>query len=172
MQGIGYAVAQRFASEGAQHVGLLDMPGERLTAAGVSFEQEFGRKAILLPCNVTKEEEVAAAFKQLIEAAGRCDVLVQAAGIVGQTNLRSHEVNTDNFQLVMDINVKGITREAEGEREGEGNFLGQSGLTAERVSASILLKSRMIPRVSIFSASRIPSLRSGSISFCRGSALL
>ena len=108
MQGIGYAVAQRFASEGAQHVGLLDMPGERLTAAGVSFEQEFGRKAILLPCNVTKEEEVAAAFKQLIEAAGRCDVLVQAAGIVGQTNLRSHEVNTDNFQLVMDINVKGI----------------------------------------------------------------
>jgi len=43
-----------------------------------------------------------------VAAHGRIDVLVQAAGIVGQTGIKTHEVSEDNFNLVININLKGI----------------------------------------------------------------
>ena len=39
---------------------------------------------------------------------GRLEVVVQAAGIVGETNLKCENVNPDNFDAVMSVNVKGI----------------------------------------------------------------
>ena len=39
---------------------------------------------------------------------GRIDVLVQAAGIVGATNVTTDKVDPANFDLVMRINVRGI----------------------------------------------------------------
>jgi len=34
--------------------------------------------------------------------------VVQAAGITGKTSIKTHEVDPDNFDLVMAINTKGI----------------------------------------------------------------
>merc|ERR1711920_82907 len=39
---------------------------------------------------------------------GRVDVLVQAAGITGKTNVKTHEVNTADFMKVFDVNVKAL----------------------------------------------------------------
>lgn len=43
-----------------------------------------------------------------MEAFGRIDILLQAAGITGKTGIKTHEVDEGNFGLVMDVNVKGI----------------------------------------------------------------
>lgn len=39
---------------------------------------------------------------------GRIDILVQAAGITGKTNVKTHNVEPSNFDLVFAINLKGI----------------------------------------------------------------
>jgi len=38
---------------------------------------------------------------------GRIDILINSAGITGETNIKSHEVNTDNLRIVFDINFMG-----------------------------------------------------------------
>lgn len=39
---------------------------------------------------------------------GRIDILVQAAGIVGKTNVKTEYVDPDNFDAVFRVNVRGI----------------------------------------------------------------
>ena len=47
-------------------------------------------------------------MEKVIAAHGRIDILVQAAGIVGKTGIKTHEVEPGNFDLVLAINLKGI----------------------------------------------------------------
>ena len=43
-----------------------------------------------------------------IERAGRVDILVQAAGITGKTNVMTDAVEPENFDLVLRVNLRGI----------------------------------------------------------------
>ena len=79
--GIGRAIAERFAEEGA-HVVVTDVD-ERLgeeVARGVA-EKNGLRRAIAVPLDVSSEEQVERAFEQTIRAYGGVDVVVSNAGI-------------------------------------------------------------------------------------------
>ena len=58
--------------------------------------------------NVTNPDSVASAVQKVVQAYGRIDILVQAAGITGVTGIQTEEVDDKNFDLVYQINVKGI----------------------------------------------------------------
>eukprot|EP00984_Skeletonema_dohrnii_P004774 scaffold1671_cov120-Skeletonema_dohrnii-CCMP3373.AAC.9 len=120
-RGIGNGIARRLALEGAVTVVLIDMNQDDLDEAASQLEQEvtemMGDKGTSRPtfyglaCDVTNSEKVKdtmAFIAKALSTNGRIDVLVQAAGVVGKTNVLTHEVEEENFDFVMDVNVKGI----------------------------------------------------------------
>ena len=58
--------------------------------------------------DVARRAECERAAQTALGRWGRIDVLVQAAGIVGATNVTTDKVDPANFDLVMRINVRGI----------------------------------------------------------------
>ena len=98
--GLGLALAKRLHGLGV-HLALMDRDAEKL--AHVCGELN----AIPLQTDVTDEVAVQAAIQQVEAQTGRVDVLVNCAGITGKTNVKSHDVELDNFKLVLDINLLG-----------------------------------------------------------------
>lgn len=58
--------------------------------------------------DVTDSAQVMDTVASLKSEFGRVDVLVQAAGIMGKTNIKTHEVDPADFSRVFDVNVKGV----------------------------------------------------------------
>jgi 3-oxoacyl-[acyl-carrier protein] reductase len=98
--GIGKAVAERLASEGARIViGDIDAAGAAATAAEIG-----GERAIGVGCDVTDAEQV----KHLIEAAdafGGVDILVNNAGITRDGLLL--RMKEEDWDAVLNVNLKG-----------------------------------------------------------------
>ena len=110
-QGLGYSIAERLALIGHKVV-LVDVNGEKLKAsqAKMNSNPDLKGKDLVsyVVTDVTKEADIANLVEKVIAAHGRIDILVQAAGIVGKTGIKTHEVDAGNFDLVIAINLKGI----------------------------------------------------------------
>ncbi len=77
--GIGKAIAEKYATEGAKIViADLDLDAANATAAEI---KAAGGQALGVAMNVTSEDEVNAGVAATIEAYGRVDILVSNAGI-------------------------------------------------------------------------------------------
>lgn len=102
--GIGRAVALRLASEGCD-VGLIDVDtsGAEETAAQI---RATGRGAHVARADVGVKAEVTAAAQSLLAALGRCDILINSAGIlrIGQLLDCSEKDWADMFR----VNVDGV----------------------------------------------------------------
>jgi NAD(P)-dependent dehydrogenase (short-subunit alcohol dehydrogenase family) len=104
-QGIGRAIAARLARDGAD-VALFDLSGVSLDATCADV-LAAGRRAWLLPGDVTHEADWARAIAAVIDAAGRLDILVNNAGIAGPlAPLVDYDVMA--FDRVMAVNVRGV----------------------------------------------------------------
>ncbi len=101
--GIGTALAQRFAREGAA-VALLDRDEESTRQVAKPIEAT-GVPVLALRCDVTSQADCTAAIERVIEVLGGIDVLVNNAGI---THLGAfHETDVDVLRRVMDVNFFG-----------------------------------------------------------------
>jgi len=70
-----------------------------------ALQNEFNQnEALLLDLDITNEADVEKAIKHTFQTFGRIDILVNCAGITGATNIKSHEVNTENLRKVFDVN--------------------------------------------------------------------
>lgn len=74
--GIGRAIALQLATDGLD-VAVDDLPVhiEPLNALVQEIEEKFGRKAVALTADVTKEDEVYAMVESTVNALGRLDVV-------------------------------------------------------------------------------------------------
>jgi NAD(P)-dependent dehydrogenase (short-subunit alcohol dehydrogenase family) len=99
-QGIGAAIARRFAAAGAR-VFIADL--EKQAAPGRALAEALG-KAAFVPLDVTSEESWIAALA-MVEDAGGLDILVNNAGI----NIREpiEVMRAENFDAMLAVNVKG-----------------------------------------------------------------
>ncbi|MBA4269089.1 MAG: SDR family NAD(P)-dependent oxidoreductase [Bosea sp. (in: a-proteobacteria)] len=100
-QGIGRAVAQRFAASGA-HVAIWDLDGELAAKTAA----EIGGTATGLGIDVTDAQAVKAAADALEAKQGSVDILVTSAGIAG-ANLKTWEYPLEEWARVMKLNVDG-----------------------------------------------------------------
>jgi 3-oxoacyl-[acyl-carrier protein] reductase len=105
-QGIGFGIAARLGQEGAKVV-LLDIDAKRLVEAGRTLSGER-IAAMLLPTDVTDAGQVQAAVAAALDAHQRIDVLVNAAGITGKTNVPTDRVDPADFDRVMALNVRAM----------------------------------------------------------------
>src|SRR5687767_15955788 len=92
--GLGLAIARKLHSEGAA-VALLDLNEAALSQA----TKDFGDKAFAIALNLTNETDVDSVINQIGERFGRIDILVNSAGVTGQTNIKTHEVTTEDLRL-------------------------------------------------------------------------
>ena len=102
-QGLGAAIARRFADEGATVI-VCDMNAEAGNATVAAIEG-LGGKACFQLLNVTQEQSWIAATANVVARFGRLDVLVNNAGI----NIREpiEEMKEENFDAMLAVNVKG-----------------------------------------------------------------
>lgn len=103
-QGVGRAMAERFAAAGAEVV-LTDMDSDRLAATQKEL-QATGARCRAYTLDVTKDEDIAAVRQQLHDEAGTVDVLVNNAGVVFGGPFE--EVPMAQHRLTYRVNVEGV----------------------------------------------------------------
>ncbi len=103
--GIGKATCELLAREGAK-VAILDILDDQGKMLAGRLQEE-GYVAVYFHADVSNEENVKVVFAEISEILGGIDVLVNNAGISG-ANKPTHEVSVEEWQKVMDINVKGV----------------------------------------------------------------
>ena len=103
--GIGQASAIAFAKEGADVVVtyLHDADGAGKTRAAVEAE---GRRALVVQCDVSDEEQVSALFDKAVETFGTLDILMNNAG-VDASGKKVAELPTDVWDKAIRTNVYG-----------------------------------------------------------------
>lgn len=104
--GIGRSAAVDLAAKGWQVFATMRSldKGAKLTDAA----EKAGVTVTPVVCDVTNDDQVAAAFATVMDQAGRIDVLVNNAGVGGNGVLE--ETTLDSYRDVMDVNVYGIVR--------------------------------------------------------------
>ncbi len=97
-QGIGRAIADRLAADGARIV-VADLKGADEAAA--RYPDGVG-----LTVDVASEDDVARMTEQTVERCGRIDVLVNNAGLYASLQMRPFDqIPADEWRQVMDVNV-------------------------------------------------------------------
>jgi len=103
-RGIGRAVAERFAGEGASLALLSNVEADLKEAAS-----ELAAKGTIvqsLVVDVSDAEQVERAVSAVVERFGRIDVLVNNAGIAWEEPVL--EIKPDNWKKIIDVNLNGM----------------------------------------------------------------
>jgi len=100
-RGIGKAIVELFASEGAK-VAIIDINDEALKQTAEEFKQfeVYTKRA-----NVVDGSEVQTAMKEVFETYGSIDIVVNNAGVI-RDNLLFKMTDSD-WDTVMDVHLKG-----------------------------------------------------------------
>jgi NAD(P)-dependent dehydrogenase (short-subunit alcohol dehydrogenase family) len=105
-QGLGAAMARKFAAEGAK-VSLADINLDGAQAVADEINEAHGAGvAFAFPLDVTKEEQWTYALEEADAAMGGISVLVNNAGISLGGNLE--QCSLDDFRKVMAVNVDSV----------------------------------------------------------------
>ena len=99
--GLGLAIAVKLSSLGVR-LGLLDKNMDELDKTKSVIQD-----SLLCHVDIRKEDAVKQAIETVAQQFGRVDILINSAGITGTTNIKSHEVSTDNLLMVFEINFMG-----------------------------------------------------------------
>jgi len=102
--GIGKAIAEVFAEQGAQICVLeLNQKAAKETAQALSNQRLLAKG---YSCNVSQQVEVATVIQTILKKFGRIDILVNSAGIahIGKLETTSEE----DFDKIFQVNVKGV----------------------------------------------------------------
>jgi NAD(P)-dependent dehydrogenase (short-subunit alcohol dehydrogenase family) len=100
--GIGLAISKKLHNLGVR-VLLCDLHSEKLETA----RKAVGENSRVLCVDVTDLKAVETAVSGLIDQTGPIDILVNSAGATGITNVKSHEVDPANVELVFRVNFFG-----------------------------------------------------------------
>jgi len=136
-RGIGRAIAERYAAEGARVVVADLLADEAGQVAG-----PLGRGAFGVALDVTRQDSIDAMVASVVEKAGRIDVLVNNAATFDLAPLL--EITRDSYRRVFSVNVEGLlfTLQAVARqmvKQGGGgkivNFASQAGRRGEALVA-------------------------------------
>ncbi|ADJ47099.1 3-oxoacyl-[acyl-carrier-protein] reductase [Amycolatopsis mediterranei S699] len=125
-QGLGLAMATRFAAEGAT-VALADVNGEALAEA-IAHDAKVRKEVV----DVTDSARVDAWIAGITDDLGRLDVLVNNAGIIRDN--RAEDITDEDWRAVLDVSLTGsfhCARAAFGpmKRQGYGRIVSFSSMS-------------------------------------------
>ncbi|MCW1411982.1 L-iditol 2-dehydrogenase [Rhizobium sp. 1AS11] len=99
--GIGKAVCERFAAEGARVV-VADLDGERCARVAEAIGPDVWGAAL----DVTSQDSIEEAVRFTISTAGQIDILVNAAGIYDVESIL--EISRERTARVFQVNIEGL----------------------------------------------------------------
>jgi len=103
-QGIGRAIVERFAREGADVV-VNFRSGPAMADEVVRVARAAGVRAMAIQADVAHVSEVRRLIEQAVAEMGRLDILVNNAGV--ETHAPFWEVAEVDYDKVLDVNLKG-----------------------------------------------------------------
>src|SRR6185436_19943291 len=110
---IAWAIAEAFHAEGAELA--FTFAGEVLEKRVRPLAESIGSK-IVLPCDVTKDDEVEKVFAALKQEWGSLDILVHAIAFANKEDLSNPYVQTSRagFHLALDVSAYSLVGLARG----------------------------------------------------------
>ena len=100
--GLGQAFAKRLAEDGV-HIAIADIaPGDD-TAKMV---EQAGRQALVCKCDVASPPSIAAMAAEVHKTFGRCDILINSAGIFPQAGF--DQMTFEDWRRVLSINLDSV----------------------------------------------------------------
>ena len=133
---LAWAIARRAAEEGARIA--LTYQGERLEENARELAASL-KDPVVLPCDVTKDEDIAAVFASIKREFGALDFVVHGVAYALREELEGEYLNTsrEGYRIAQDVSVYSLTaiaREATPLMEGRsGSVLTLTYLGGERV---------------------------------------
>lgn len=100
--GFGAATARRFVAEGCRVV-LGDIQRE----PGAALARELGSAAVFVPCDVTREDDIARLVDRAVAEFGALDVMFNNAGIVGAVGPIA-TTPANEWQASLDVLLNGV----------------------------------------------------------------
>src|SRR2546426_8563155 len=133
---IAWAIAQAWHKAGAKLA--FTYQGERLKENVEELAGTFGDDTLILPCDVTKDEDIAAVFKMLGEKFGRLDLLLHSVAFAPKESLEGDFVDTSReaFRVAHDVSaysLVALARAAAPLMTGGGSMIAMSYYGAEKV---------------------------------------
>ena len=132
-QGIGQAIAARFAEAGAA-IAVVDLVRENAEAVAAEIAGR-GARAAAFQCDVSDAEQVAATIADALNQFGRIDILVNNAGI---GHVKSFlEIPLAEWQKVLNVNLTGTFLCAQAAAramvaQGSGTIINIGSISGER----------------------------------------
>jgi len=111
---IAWAIAQAWKREGATLA--FTYQGERLKENVEELAGTFGSDTLMLPCDVTKDEEIASVFKSVGEKFGKLHLLLHSVAFAPKDALEGEFVNTSReaFRVAHDVSAYSLVALARG----------------------------------------------------------
>lgn len=111
---IAWAIAKAWHEAGAKLA--FTYQGERLKDKVSDLVQEFGEDTLLIPCDVTSDEDIDNVFKQIGDAFGKLDLLLHSVAFAPKESLEGDFVNTtrEAFNTAHDISAYSLIALARG----------------------------------------------------------
>ena len=133
---IAWAIAQAWARGGAKLA--FTYQGERVKENVAELAGTFGGDTLLLPCDVTKDEEIAAVFKSVGEKFGKLHLLLHSVAFAPKDALEGDFVNTtrEAFRVAHDVSaysLVALARAAAPLMTDGGSIVAMSYYGAEKV---------------------------------------
>jgi enoyl-[acyl-carrier protein] reductase I len=133
---IAWAIAQAWSKAGARLA--FTYQGERLKENVEELAGAFGSDTLILPCDVTKDEEIAAVFKTVAENFGKLHLLLHSVAFAPKDALEGQFVNTgrEAFRIAHDVSaysLVALSRAAAPLMNEGGSVLAMSYYGAEKV---------------------------------------
>ena len=132
---IAWAIAQALHREGAELA--LTYVGEGIERRVRALAEPLGVR-VILPCDVTKDEDVAAVFTTLREEWGRVDIVIHGVAFALREELKGRFIDTSRtgFHIALDVSaysLVAIARHAEPLLSAGGALLTLTYFGAEKV---------------------------------------
>src|ERR1700690_1688186 len=133
---IAWAIAQAWAREGAKLA--FTYQGERLKENVEELAGAFGADTLILPCDVTKDDEIAGVFKAVGDKFGKLHLLLHSVAFAPKDALEGEFVNTSReaFRIAHDVSaysLVALARAAAPFMTDGGSITGMSYYGAEKV---------------------------------------
>lgn len=123
-KGIGLAIAEAFALEGAKVV--LTGRSEDLGTAAAKAIEDQGHEAMYVQCDVSQSDQVKNLVQKTVARFGRLDIMVSNAGINAKAEFL--DVTEADWDTVIAVNLKGVflcgqTAAKQMVKQGEGGVI-------------------------------------------------
>ena len=133
---IAWAIAQAWAKEGTKLA--FTYQGERVKENVAELAGTFGADTLILPCDVTKDDEIANVFKAVGEKFGKLNLLLHSVAYAPKEALEGEFVNTSReaFRVAHDVSaysLVALARAATPLMTESGSIVAMSYYGAEKV---------------------------------------